>query len=396
MNEAPSDLLSRNALALRRVVCSAIMGALASHTLAGQASPPLAAQRANALVEQIVRVHFRLGDASGTPLTNPTSVQLGNNGGVLVADAADHAILKTDAAGKVVQRFGGRGEGPGQFLGSNLRAAALDGDSVIGIDALGRLNLYGAGGRAALSKRLFPDKIPPLFSFHGAFGGRLVTSHRVRSDTLSQQVRDARAGTTTLVTRVHSVFVERAHDGRIRFQSPPLALEPVVLQIATATNSSGKTSARSRQLFPENVQFTRPVLVADNGGETVVYRALASEWHIVASNTRGRTLSVISLPPEWRPSPRMRSSTTNVVEVTTIGLFADSRGRVWIQDPRPVAGQAHSEWWVVSPSGRLHGIVHLPSGLLPVDANDLFVAALREDAEGTVEVVVLRRDLAGK
>jgi len=108
--------------------------------------------------------------------------------------AAQHTILAIDGNGKRRRRLGRNGEGPGEFCGFNLRAAALGGDTVVGIDSNGLFNMFGTGARVLLSQQLFPNGVPPLSGFHGVFGGRLIMLERVRGNTL---VYEDRAGTGT-------------------------------------------------------------------------------------------------------------------------------------------------------------------------------------------------------
>ncbi len=129
-------------------------------------------------------------------------------------------------------------------------------------------------------------------------------------------------------------------------------------------------SVRSRQLFPHGLQFCRSMLIAHDGTNMVFHRPRTTEWRIIAADlTAGRVLGEINLPPSSRPLAAARASVASGTSQRTIGLSADTQGRVWIQDPRPVGVATPDQWWGVTPSRVLREIVQLPPGVRSLQAN---------------------------
>jgi len=132
------------------------------------------------------------------------------------------------------------------------------------------------------------------------------------------------------------------------------------------------------------------MLIAHDGTNTVCYRPRTTEWRIIAADLTGRVLGEINLPPSSRPSADARASVARGTSQRTIGLSADTQGRIWIQDPRPVGMATPDQWWGVTPSGVLREIVQPALGVRALHANQHFVAALQIDEDGVMSVLVFR------
>ena len=73
-------------------------------------------------------------------------VAMGADGSVYVLDRKAVEVREFDAEGTFVRRIGGRGQGPGEFIGPLMLAAAPDGRLLVADRALGRIEVFSRSG----------------------------------------------------------------------------------------------------------------------------------------------------------------------------------------------------------------------------------------------------------
>ncbi len=138
-----------------RVVIVSLLAAVALAI----ATQPLVAQRIDttvhlagaplyARVAKLVK-EVSIGVASGRDeyiFSRITNVAVARDGSIYVYDSPPSALRKYDASGQYVRTFGGRGQGPGEYMGSGGLAVAPDGRVLLWDSRSARVNVYTPDG----------------------------------------------------------------------------------------------------------------------------------------------------------------------------------------------------------------------------------------------------------
>lgn len=131
--------------------------------LAGYAVPNLELKRS-----------YRIGtDDSGIELYRVAGARFMESGQLVVANSGSQEIVIADSTGRLSHRFGGKGEGPGQFSSITSVHIGADGTIVAYDDSQGRLSEFDASGRLLSTRRMtdpspISDLIPLMVSMRGA------------------------------------------------------------------------------------------------------------------------------------------------------------------------------------------------------------------------------------
>ena len=287
-----------------------------------------------------------------------TSVALGPDGDVFVADGRNFEVRVFGLDGAHRRTFGRQGEGPGEF--QRIHSLAWAGDRLLTFDPpQGRIGQWSAEGEWLGHQRTQagvtgPRTVVRLFQvgpdelFRSAIGGRIETPRgpALRSLFVGLNSRDATGDTLVRLT-------------------PPAGVPP-----------SHIICQSERMISSFTIPFA-PQFVQHPGRGGVIYSALTSAYRIsVTRNDGADTLRVIerALPAEpvgddewasgtadfdeWQaeqqgascePSGPTRPDTKPLIQ----GLFVAPDGKLWVE----VIRTAGNRWEVFDADGRLLGSV---------------------------------------
>lgn len=325
-----------------------------------------------------------LGSALGSvedAFQSIVSVAVTSDGRWIVADEGDASVRVYDPSGRLLARFGGVGEGPGEFR--HLGAASLTEDTLVVLDREGgKLVSFTLAGKMAntrptdfsVSRFGFPERLIPISS-----GGLLLETasgcgfprrddadtiwrllhlapgksewrilHAVdRADAMAVYGRPPRSFCTVVDIPFRSTpMVAITSDGNVIYGDgvrPFFSRMPVADLLAMG---SGGFSAGSASTVPIASVQPRPVTKRDRSAwlESATGNRSRREDPQWLTDALSEAVSSREAPAEWPAYDRM--------------LLSDV-GDVWLR--RPPAGSATAEWLLVTVDGRTRGTVVLPS-----------------------------------
>lgn len=308
---------------------------------------------------------LRIGSVSGVGGTDLTQVNFGtvlDDGSVVVVEGQDQTIRVFDQEGRLLDIFGGIGDGPGEFRGISTMAR-IRGDSMALHDVvLRRVQIMSAAGSFGRSIRL-----PEIRLVEGWFeDGQFLLMERPEKDSTQSEVRTAtwtlHDATGNLVSEFVTLPFDRDPGGTDRVFPAPQR----VTAVFDSTFVYGFPDRFEVQLFDPNGDLRRIIRTRDEAAtvpETVAKRA--------RDDARERGVEVTVLP------------TFPLFDAIEVGPDGD----VWV---RRVTGEEFSEareegtsvprvWAVFRGDGRWLGDVEVPGGLEVLEVGSDFVLALRHD-----------------
>jgi 6-bladed beta-propeller len=253
-----------------------------------------------------ITTELRIGGAEDeqNPFTRISSLAVGRDGSMYVADEMQAAVSVYDAGGRLLRRIGRKGNGPGEFMWLGL--VGLKGDSIWTYDGQQRrLTLFESNGRVATTISHAEQRPDPRFS-------------RVEPGAL---LADG------------SVF-GIPNDG-----GPDSAREPMVRM---------QRSAESRELLGYLDRRDGPSMVVSGSGvrEMRMQRPVSSEslWDVSPS---GDAILVVDRPQPTAPG-------TSQFRVTRLNVRGDTvYSRLYRYAVQPLSRERRDEWTSWAKSNRL-------------------------------------------
>lgn len=290
--------------------------------------------------------------------------------------------------GKHLRSLGRPGDGPGEFRALFWVGRAA-GDSILAWDSgLGRLSIFDPAGR--LVRTVVPRQPLGLFpQAAGALaGGRVLLAVRtgpvttgtgttVQRDSISY-VALGRAGEVEPIVRVpgSEMLVSTSHG----FVMRPL---PFGRQTVAAARENGVvigTGDRFEVVAYEAGRGARSIVRAENRHVRVTPAAICDFQRTSVTlggegDARLHTIDAQMLAEA--PYPREMPPFTD--------LKADAEGNLWLQGPKNPS-EPDARWIVLSPEGRVRGVVLLPGGLAVQEIGPDWVLGITMDENGLQHV----------
>jgi hypothetical protein len=313
-------------------------------------------------------------------------VEVARDGRIVVIDEGTSRISVFDANGQFLQRFGGKGEGPSEFL--HIGAAALTGDTLIVLDRSGGKLVYFTLDGSFLDTRPsgfsvheygFPGRLYPVR------GGNLVLEGvsgcslpRVEGEDTQWRLMMIRPGKEPVTLRRRDAGTMLAVYGTtdrgtfcttlgLPFGAPPLVAVRADGVLASAVGGSPRVAlygdptpssadvpvatwfhdppATELQLLAPGREFTRrdrnawqKATLASRSGPNVGRRVI---------DRLRQAMDEIVYPEHWPAYDR---------------LLFDTPGDLWARRP-PAIGAAETTWDVMQIDGTRRGTVRLPAKL---------------------------------
>lgn len=339
-------------------------------------------------------------------LVTPSWVMVGQKGQIAVSQPQNYSVLLFSAEGRLVGRFGGRGQGPGE-LGSPAVLAGFSGDTlwvhdrqnrrVTFLDArLGVIRetpvgqLQGVAGAG----RLFPSLLGPHVK--AVFGGdtlvvrATITPQTSTADFVSAHsylLRVAPAGRITDVlahlppnsARWYAQVGDRIRSGLLPFGHPDID--------TVSFDGRRLLSVKSPQLAADGNKFS--VTVSDlRSGAPIFARAYDFRPVEVARSTvQARYDQLLQDNPEVRSAIRARF-TYPTTETPYVDAFLGNDHSVWIQLNERQNGAW--VWMVLDGAGAPYGYIALPSSRQLKAASLTHMWITERDSLGVTSIVRLR------
>ncbi len=357
-----------------------------------------------------------LGDASQPALGRIADVVRFGDGRIAVADQQAAQVLVFDSVGRFVERWGGRGEGPGEFQRID-RLAVVRGDSlVVRNEGMGRHEIYGPDGVFARSVRATSTSPSGGIGEVAGWlddGSFLVVSVFVPGADLppGRQVIEGewyRFDPVGAPLGLYAALPDRV----VEVAGSPPRSRPVALAPRGQSHAEGSGLWHA---FPSAFEIRR---VGPDGVERVIRRA----W-----TPQPVTMSLKEAYQGWYATPRLyaevdESARAAYVELRRAEIVAMSRGgsvspppvsdtlpaftrlvvardgHLWAEvhasaDELLLAGSMQpstGRWTVFAPEGRWLGTVEMPEGLRVMEIGSDYVLGIWRD-ELDVEFVRLHR-----
>jgi hypothetical protein len=326
-------------------------------------------------------------------LYNATHLSSFSDGGIAVLNAGTPEVLVFTSTGRLQTRFGGPGQGPGEFSRPTF-LTVTPGDSVLVTDLLSqRVVVFDRGGRPARTYQLETPSIGELYVF--PFGltedNLLVTAQGV-----TPIGPNAAAGPVFLPARVLaydpegaiSEVVERPgissefflfeQEGRLRSIAPPFRRRTV---IAGGGSGVALATSLSRSILLLDAGIGAEVTIPFPGDTPPLSRSVAdsalSAWVDSAGSSEDRIL-------RRRLVADMPSPTTPPV---LDDLQFDLLGRLWVAASGPNGGR-DSKWYVIDEQSAI-GFIELPRSVQVMEIGQDYVLGIEADALDLQSVVKL-------
>jgi hypothetical protein len=313
----------------------------------------------------VARTGITIGEAVGAPeyvFDRVAGVVVGRDGHIYVADGAALEVRVFSPQGSFLRRFGGRGDGPGEFRDIRGLARAPEGVAVLD-GARARVTVFRPGGTLARS-----------FDLDGS---------------------DRRTG----------------HHLPMRFDERGRYYDPVILPVGPdgrglgvrihGRDGAGVETVRLGGALPRNRFDPSPSVAVGPDGR--IYHALGDQYRITVLDPQGDTLRVLLRRVLPRPLAAEELGDSAVVLVRheemppvgaapaykpiIAGLRVDDLGNLWVETYSD-DHSTHLEWSVHDPAGRYLGEVATPRmDVLHIGVD--FVAGVARDDDGMERVVVL-------
>lgn len=332
----------------------------------------------------------RIGTADGQPEAQLYSVVGATRlpyGQIVIANAGTNTIRFYDGRGQYVREVGGRGEGPGEFVGLTwLRR--FGGDSLLAFDArLHRLSVFDTAGRFIRAFRLKRTIAFPEFPLAG---GRLVGSTRDLVPRRQLQTGVNRDSTTVLQFSMEGVLVDTIG----RFPTPETYLwvegshitvvpYPFARRIVSAAFGTGF-------YFGASDVYEIRAYGADGAVQRIVRRKDAGRSVMDADLDRFHQAAFADARDANHLRQLRRAFDAMSVRPTLpafVALVVDAEGFVWVEDySRADADEA--SWNVFDSQGRWLGTVSLPLHLQVYEIGAHYVLAKFTDPFGVESVQV--------
>lgn len=341
---------------------------------------------------------YRIGtDDSGLELFRVSGAGFLTDGRLVIGDGGELRLSLVDSLGRVDARFGGRGEGPGEFL-SITSVHVPEAETIVVFDEmLGRLTEFDTAGQLLDTRRRIEPSVvltivPLVASMSGPLVGvywenRVFGRGPIVHDTtplLRYPAETTRPDTLSLWrTKIWSMG--RVVMGAMRVQ---LAFGPDLLSCGQADRFALADTHEARVwVFEENGDLTMQV----RWGETPAPVTQADLERFRAE--RAARLSE-GLPEEVRRKflEVPHHETRAVIE----GIALDRDGGVWIA-PASLRTDGSQIWLVIDRGGSIRGSARLPAGSRMLVVRDGWLAAL-DRGEYDVETISVYRvvELAGE
>ncbi len=354
--------------------------------------------------EQPVAVFGRSGEEIGSEFAYVVDVALAPDGSIVVADQERGRISVHTTEGRVIQAFGGIGEGPGEFARVARVVVDSRGRLFVFDDGRQRLSEWTLDGRLVDGKRVGYRESGRLISDVGQFASGAWYA-READRMLGADVDGVARDTVGFVTLGEGFVVDER-------------LTEVQGAMATHFLVEGMPMMRHALLTP------RPIGVAI-GECLVVGTSEDPSLEIVhrEDGKKGRLLLEVEVNPsgratrrEWVASTlagivriggelgdievRMMEGIGNSVRMARSIPFAhaivvDALGYIWTQDYRLPEGAGSGNWRVFTESGESIGSVELPEGLRVMAITEGRIVSVGENADGLEEVRIHRVDRGG-
>lgn len=286
-------------------------------------------------------------------------VVVGRDGQIYVGDrqAAEVRVFSPD--GVFMRRFGGPGDGPGEFREINGLGRAPEGIAVLDGE-LGRVTIFRPGGTVARTIALSQPS------------GEMESGAPVRIDTRGRYYHPVALSSTP--GRERMAMIVHGRDG-LPEDTIPMA-----------------------RLHDEPVGPFQPVPSVAVGPDGRIYFAPGDDYRITVLAPQGDTLRVLRRRVRPRPVTaterdsalvlvRQQSAELPATKPIIAGLVVDDLGNLWVE----TFGDAHwsqVEWAVHDPGGRYLGAVAVPRMAVTHIGPD-FVAGADRDEDGVQRAVVL-------
>lgn len=313
------------------------------------------------------------------------------DGRIAVVNSGSQEVRIYDADGVYTDTWGGRGEGPGEFMAPTT-LSLWPGDSVAVWDLrLRRLSVFTSDG--VLGRTLtFPaneDMSQPSFR-HVLPNGTVVASMSV-----SLAAEELATGMTRTPVAVAVVDAEGTllaplgeHPGRegfIRIGENQIAIFRLPFYRDLIIEAAGSSS-----IISPTDRFELKFW-ADSGALTRIVR-VAQPVRLLTDADREAELErrVAAAPEEARPG--VRSGFQDIPMPDTLpafsGVVADNSEHVWVQLFRLAADEGPTQWIVLDPEGQALGRMEFPEGFTVFEIGEDYVLGSAKD-DLDVEVVQL-------
>lgn len=327
-------------------------------------------------VEQVGRI----GDTgSAVELFRVTSARFLPSGALAIGNSGSAEVVVVALGGEVLQRLGGRGEGPGEFGAVTSLHLDSAGRLIVFDDGQARLTLFDQGGEVIDTRRLTdPSSVADLIPLSVRFDGPVLAVYGdnrtfgaggVRQDTtpLLQFTPESAVPDTIGLWATRAWHFIRLAQGVTR---SPLAFGPDLLHSGrdgraalAETHTAEAVMYSGEGLLQVVVRWSeRPRAVAD-----AEYEA----WR------REREEGMRDLPDEIREA--LAATPSFGRHAVIAGLFLGVGGEIWLA-PTSLHHDGTQTWIRISERGEPLGSVELPSDATLLDAWNGRLAVLRKDS----------------
>lgn len=303
-------------------------------------------------------------------------IHMDANSRLWVADGQSGEVRIFDAAGTHWKTFGGRGEGPGEFLQIRL-LGSMRGDSVgSGDSRTDRISVYGPEGTLARSWRLPTSDAPAPRPFDlfddGSVLGRLPRVASVGSLEAGQVIRD-----TVELVRVDDQVGTSTPYGSA---SGPLWLWTGRTQVPIPFTANPAFDVKGSEVHLASGSVFR-VRVFDNGRLVESYGVQREPRNVGAEDVHAYRDFVEEYIPEPMRPEYLSAVGHEAQPATTPAydkLLVSDDGYVWVQVYESRVSAPHN-WDVFDRDRRFVGQVHVPGDFLPmVVTRDQLVGVWRD------------------
>lgn len=317
------------------------------------------------------------------------------DGRLAVANAGAYELLVFDAQGRLLQRLGREGEGPGEFSAGLTPRLFVTRDELLATAGVGRVNRYALPGlELTATQRLSREDSPTRDALVGAFsdGSLLLASYPVDPPEAGA-VPGLRQPTIDL-TRITEI-------------GDPGVRVATLREVTRFTHNSGPITSHApipvygRDLYA--VRDTTLVVVPTDSG---VMRVVGSDgelqsvlrWQVDqipaaeawSSYAAGAARRVRDLPPPIQEHElsffKLELPLPDVAAIYR-AVRVDGRGTIWL-GITDWTGDARNSWDVIEPSRRTRSRVELPAGLRVLTVSEDVLVGLVTDSLGVERIVL--------
>lgn len=328
------------------------------------------------------------GEAHPLELFRVSAVRLLADGGVAIANSGTHEVIVLDVAGRLRNRFGGEGKGPGEFTGLTALDVGYSEELITYDPRQARLTFFSVSGDVMKTVRLSEQSsVVDLKPLTRTRDGRILAIHgQVRRFASGGERRD-----------MIPLLMFGRDGGNAQtlaaFPGTEFIYIPVDQGVSRRAITFGRKAVASGRNGRVAIGSTDSLVISVYDAGRLTYR-IRGDW--TAAPVRPEHVA------RWKSdrlagldgaSSEQRRASTEVPYRRTFPMFddvlVDDRGRVWIAD-YPMPGEEQQVWLVVDVEKAESARIVLPTAATLMDVRGDRVAVLERNEWDEESVRVLR------